>query len=132
MNVYRAPAVLLLGTSAVLVGSFFVGNGYAQGTETTAAATIPETAVQAPATAETKAEIDAVTKTDDTETDRGGLKDYLKRTFRLTGAVRVRVEGPQGSNFTLSPADAYAMTRIRLGLGYQPMKWFRVFAEAED
>ena len=42
------------------------------------------------------------------------------------------MEAPLGSDFTSTPAEAYGLTRIRLGLAFRPVKWLRLFAEAED
>ena len=36
------------------------------------------------------------------------------------------------SDFTSTPAEAYGLTRIRLGLAFRPVEWLRLFAEAED
>jgi hypothetical protein len=32
----------------------------------------------------------------------------------------------------LTPAEAYALTRVRLGVAFRPVKWLRLFAEAQD
>jgi Alginate export len=65
-----------------------------------------------------------------TETS-SGLKDYLARTFQIQGSVRARFESTQG-DFSLTPADAYVLTRIRLGLAFQPTPWLRFYGEAAD
>jgi hypothetical protein len=62
----------------------------------------------------------------------GTLKDYLERTFTVTGSVRARWESTQGSDFAVTKADSYMLTRVRLGLGYAPTPWLRFFSEAED
>jgi hypothetical protein len=54
------------------------------------------------------------------------------RTVQVQGAARVRVEAPSGSDFTLTPADVYSMTRVRLGVAFKPVSWLRFFAEGED
>jgi hypothetical protein len=58
--------------------------------------------------------------------------DYLKRTAKVTASVRVRWEGPEGSNFTITPSNSYALSRIRFGLAYQPTSWLRFFGEMQD
>jgi hypothetical protein len=67
-----------------------------------------------------------------TSTRSGTLEDYLQRTFTVTGQIRIRLESTQGSNFSPTSADAYTLTRIRLGLAFRPVSWLRVFAEAAD
>ena len=37
---------------------------------------------------------------------RAGKKGNMKRTFKVSGSVRVQWEGPDGSNYTIMPADA--------------------------
>lgn len=64
--------------------------------------------------------------------DKEKPKNYLERTFTITGQLRERWEGPQGDNFTLTPADSYVLSRIRLGLAYKPASWLRFFGEAMD
>jgi hypothetical protein len=59
-------------------------------------------------------------------------KNYLQRTFTLSGQLRERWEGTEGSNFALTPAGSYDMSRIRVGLAYKPASWLRVFSEAQD
>ncbi len=99
-------ALFLLGTAV----QFFGGRGYAQGTQTTPATAGPESNDKAPV----------------------GAKSYWSRTLKATASVRVRVEAPQGSNFTVTPADAYSLTRIRFGLAFEPVSWLRFFGEAQD
>src|SRR5581483_2358218 len=41
------------------------------------------------------------------------FRDYLTRTVKVTGVMRVRWEGPDGSDFTVSPADSYTLSRLR-------------------
>jgi len=66
----------------------------------------------------------------DTATD--SLGSFLKRTVAFTGQIRLRVESTRGTDFSLTPADAYALTRLRLGLGFQPVSWLRIYGEAAD
>ena len=106
MSICRISAVILLGASVSIMG----GNGFAQ------------VSGSAPGTA-------GVTKT---PTSSEGLTAFLKRTVQFTGSARVRVEVPRGADFTVTPADAYSMTRIRLGLAFRPLKWLRFFAEGQD
>ncbi len=106
MSIGRISTVVLLGASATFMGV----NGYAQASGST-----PDTS--------------GVTNS---ETPPGGFEAFLRRTIQFTGSARVRVEAPQGSNFTLTPAEAYALTRVRLGVAFRPVKWLRLFAEAQD
>ena len=59
-------------------------------------------------------------------------KSFLERTVVFTGSLRVRLESTQGSDFSLTTANAYALTRARLGVGFRPVPWLRVFGEAAD
>jgi hypothetical protein len=106
MSTCRISTVILLGATATFIG----GSGYAQVSGST-----PNT-----------------TGVANSATPSDGLIEYLRRTFQFTGSARVRVEAPQGSDFTSTPADAYALTRIRFGLAFRPLKWLRFFGEAED
>lgn len=72
------------------------------------------------------------TQTDQTDpSDQSGLGAYLLRTFKLTGSIRARWEGPEGA-FTVTPADSYMCTQLRLGVLFQPVSWLRAFVEAQD
>jgi hypothetical protein len=64
--------------------------------------------------------------------DQEKPKNYLERTFTISGQIRERWEGTEGSNFTVTPADSYVLSRIRLGLAYKPTSWLRFFGEAMD
>jgi Alginate export len=97
--------MFLLGASV----QFLSGRGYAQGIQSTPAVADPEENQTTP-----------------------GVKGFFSRTVKVTGAVRVRVEAPHGSDFTVTPADAYSLTRIRFGVAFQPVDWLRCFGEAED
>jgi hypothetical protein len=81
-----------------------------------------------------KAQSDAVTAVApaDQPAPSGGLKDYLERTFTITASARARWEGTEGSNFSVTPAESYLLTRVRLGLAFEPTPWLRFFAEAMD
>ena len=59
-------------------------------------------------------------------------KNYFERTFTITGQIRERWEGPEGKNFTVTPADSYVLSRLRLGLWYRPLTWIRFYGEAQD
>lgn len=59
-------------------------------------------------------------------------KSFLERTVVFTGSLRVRLESTQGSDFRLTTANVYALTRVRLGVGFRPVPWLRVFGEAAD
>jgi len=61
-----------------------------------------------------------------------GLKDYLARTVKVQGSLRARWESTQGSDFALTPADSYLLTRIRLGVAFQPTSWLNFYAEGQD
>lgn len=106
MSISRITAMFLLGTSA----HFFGGLGYAQGTGSTPETTVPETSAK----------------------PSNGVKDFLLRTVKVQASARIRVEAPQGSDFTLTPANVYSMTRVRLGIAFVPVSWLRMFAESED
>ncbi len=62
----------------------------------------------------------------------GRQKCFLERTIVFTGSLRVRLESTQGSDFSLTTANAYVLTRARLGVGFRPVPWLRVFGEAAD
>ena len=72
------------------------------------------------------------TSPDAAGTQSGGLQDYLARTVKLQGSFRARWEAPQGSDFTVTPADSFLLTRLRLGVAFQPTPWIRLFAETQD
>lgn len=57
--------------------------------------------------------------------------NYWQRTFRLSGSIRERWEATDGL-FSLTPADSYMVSQIRLGLNYEPSTWLRFFAQAQD
>jgi hypothetical protein len=59
-------------------------------------------------------------------------KNYFFRTFTFSGQLRERWEAPDGSNFTVSPADSYVLSRIRFGVACKPSSWLRVFSEVQD
>jgi hypothetical protein len=88
----------------------------------TGAASAQDTA-SAPGAATDKAEAPAAST---------GLIAYLKRTVQLTGSVRARLESTQGANFSTTPAEAYLLSRVRLGIGFKPFSWFRSYVEAQD
>lgn len=60
-----------------------------------------------------------------------GLAEYLQRTFKLTGSIRARWEGPEGP-FTVTPSGSYMYTQLRLGVIFQPTSWLKTFVEAQD
>lgn len=70
--------------------------------------------------------------TKDTPGSANAAANYWANHFTLHGSARVRWEATQGSDFSATPADSYALTRVRLSLGYEPISWFRVLAEAQD
>ncbi|SPE41430.1 conserved exported hypothetical protein [Candidatus Sulfopaludibacter sp. SbA3] len=106
MKAQQLTALLVTGMAV----HFFGGSVYAQSTVTTPDSKLPADAAPA----------------------AKSLTDYLKRTIKVTAAVRVRWEGPEGSNFTITPSDSYTLSRIRLGIAYQPASWVRLFAETQD
>ena len=59
-------------------------------------------------------------------------KNYLERTVTLTGQLRERWEATDGSDFSVTPAGSYIMSRIRLGVAFKPVTWLRFFAETQD
>jgi Alginate export len=68
---------------------------------------------------------------DDTK-ESSKLRDYLGRTLKFTGAVRIRWEASVGSDFAPTPADSYVISRARLGVAFKPSPWLRFFGEAQD
>jgi hypothetical protein len=62
----------------------------------------------------------------------GGLKDFVARTIKVQGSVRARWEATDGSDFASTPADSYLLTRVRLGIAFQPTSFLRFFAETQD
>src|SRR5579863_8598207 len=68
------------------------------------------------------------------DTDQGqdsGLKNYLSRTFKFSGSIRERWEATDGP-FSVTPADSYVLSEVRLGLLFRPSSWLHFFAEAQD
>jgi hypothetical protein len=61
-----------------------------------------------------------------------GLTNYLARTLKVQGSVRARWESGQGVDFALTPAGSYVLTRIRLGVAFQPASWLSFYAEGQD
>ena len=59
-------------------------------------------------------------------------KTYLERTITITGSARARWEATRGSDFSLTTADSYLATRVRLGVAFQPVPWLRFYGEAQD
>jgi hypothetical protein len=59
-------------------------------------------------------------------------KDFLARTVTFSGQLRERWEATQGKNFTVTPADSYVVSRIRLGVAFKPVSWLRFFGETQD
>ncbi len=57
--------------------------------------------------------------------------NYWQRTFHLSGSIRERWEATDGP-FSVTPADSYVVSQIRLGLSYEPSSWLRFFAQAQD
>ena len=65
------------------------------------------------------------------ENDKTGLTNYFLRTFKLSGSIRERWEATDGP-FSVTSADSYVLSQIRLGLAYNPSPWLHFFAEAQD
>jgi len=59
-------------------------------------------------------------------------KEFLERTVTFSGQLRERWEATQGKNFTVTPADSYVASRIRLGVAFKPLSWLRFFGETQD
>ena len=57
--------------------------------------------------------------------------NYFLRTFKLSGSIRERWEATDGP-FSVTPADSYLLSQIRLGVTYQPTEWLRAYAEIQD
>jgi hypothetical protein len=106
MRIQQLTTLFLMGTAVY----FFGGTGRAQSTGSTPDSATPDKATETP----------------------GGLKAYLERTVKVTGSIRARWEATQGSDFSLTPADSYVMTRARLGIAFQPTKYVRFYAETQD
>jgi hypothetical protein len=64
----------------------------------------------------------------DQDTSEG---NYWQRAFHLSGSIRERWEATDGP-YSVTPADSYAVSQIRLGLNYQPSSWLSFFAQAQD
>jgi hypothetical protein len=60
-----------------------------------------------------------------------GLANYFLHTFKFSGSIRERWEATDGP-FSVTPADSYLVSQVRLGVLYQPSSWLRFFAEAQD
>jgi hypothetical protein len=106
MSNRRLTAAFLLGTAVHCFG----GSAYAQGIAATAGSA----------------------RSGDPTTESADVKGFLARTVKIQGVLRARWEAPQGSDFTVTPADSYLLTRIRLGVSFQPTGWLRFFAETQD
>ncbi len=64
--------------------------------------------------------------------DQGsGTENYFLRTFKLSGSIRERWEATDGP-FSVTPADSYMVSQIRLGVLFQPTGWLNLYAEAQD
>jgi hypothetical protein len=59
-------------------------------------------------------------------------RTYLERTITVTGSARARWEATRGSDLSLTTADSYLVTRVRLGVAFQPVPWLRFYGEAQD
>jgi len=66
------------------------------------------------------------------QSDQPKPRNYLERTVTLTGQMRERWEATDGSDFSVTPADSYIVSRIRLGVAFKPVTWLRFFAETQD
>jgi hypothetical protein len=106
MKTRQLTALLVMGTAV----HFFGGSVYAQSTEATPDGKPPASAAKA----------------------ANPFFDYLKRTVKVTASVRVRWEGPEGTNFMITPSNSLALSRIRFGLDYRPESWLRFFGETQD
>jgi Alginate export len=58
-------------------------------------------------------------------------KSYFVRTFKFSGSIRERWEATDGP-FSVTPADSYVVSQIRLGLLFHPASWLNFFAQAQD
>jgi hypothetical protein len=105
VNLRHLTALFLLGAAV----HFSAGTGVAQGSAANPAATDPASA-----------------------TPSEGIKAFLERTVKFQGSVRARWEGGYGSDFALTPADSYGLTRIRLGVAFQPTSFLRLYGEGQD
>jgi hypothetical protein len=65
------------------------------------------------------------------QNDDPGEKSYLLRTLKFSGSVRERWEATDGP-FSVTPADSYVVSQIRLGLLYEPSSNLQFFIQAQD
>jgi hypothetical protein len=70
-------------------------------------------------------------QSDSDSTQDSSEKSYFRRAFKLNGSIRERWEATDGP-FSVTPADSYVVSQIRLGLLYQPASWLHFFAQAQD
>jgi len=56
----------------------------------------------------------------------------LPRWLSLSGQIRARLEMPLGADYKVDSNDAYALSRLRLNLGFKPTSWLRFTAETQD
>jgi hypothetical protein len=68
----------------------------------------------------------------DVWTPAGYVNARLPGWLRLSGEFRTRAEGRTAYGFTPGQDDAYALTRVRLGVDWIPAAWFRAFVQARD
>jgi hypothetical protein len=71
---------------------------------------------------------------DQTQSDQGhdsGVTNYFLRTFKLSGSIRERWEATDGP-FSVTPADSYMVSQVRLGVLFQPSDWLSFYAQAQD
>jgi len=72
-----------------------------------------------------------VASSDQKTTQDSSEKNYFLRTFLFSGSIRERWEATDGP-FSVTPADSYMISQIRLGLAYNPSSWLHFFAQAQD
>jgi hypothetical protein len=62
---------------------------------------------------------------------KSGGGNYFLRAFKLSGSIRERWEATDGP-FSLTPAESYVVSQIRLGVLFQPSEWLHFYAQAQD
>jgi hypothetical protein len=69
-----------------------------------------------------------------TATDNAPKPDnsFFGKTLVFTGQFRIRLEGYHGTDFSVTSASEYTLSRIRFGVAFQPLPWIRAYAEAAD
>jgi hypothetical protein len=62
----------------------------------------------------------------------GKLNDHLPKWLQFGLDERLRFEGFSGGGFKPNNSDAYVLNRLRFGLLFKPVDWFKVVAQVQD